>query len=134
MAILRTCCFLALLLLTACGQPYADPATLADSLNPAAVLADLTAAPTLPDAADQFAATLNIDPATVRVRLQSGDCNLCSLRSRPQVASLAGLAVVEAASILNQDDEVSLFIPNFSCTFLYDGTQLTPQRCQHVPV
>lgn len=125
---------LALSLLTGCGHDYADPATLAPLLKPEAVFANLTSADTLAQAADQFAAALNIDPATVRIRIKPGQCTVCSLESRPQMASVAGLTVAEAEKIVEPKDEVSFFIPKFSCTFLYDGTTLTPQQCQPSPI
>ena len=122
------------MLLTGCGHAYADPATLASSLEPATVFAELTAATTLPKAADQFAAALNIDPAAVRIRIKPGQCTVCSLESRPQMASVAGISVTEAEKLVEPNDEVSFFIPKFSCTFRYDGTTLTPQQCQPSPI
>lgn len=121
-------------LLTGCGHAYADPTTLASSLEPAAVFAKLANTDTLPQAAEQFAAALNIEPAVVRIRIKPGQCTVCSLESRPQMASVAGLTVAEAEKIVEPQDEVSFFIPKFSCTFLYDGTTLTPQQCQPSPI
>ena len=121
-------------LLTGCGHDYADPATLAASLEPATVFAELTSTRTLPEAADQFAAALNLAPADVRIRIKPGNCIVCALASRPQMASLAGISVAEAEAIIEPNDEVSCFIPKFSCTFLYDGTTLSPQHCQPSPI
>lgn len=121
-------------LLTGCGHAYADPATLASTLEPTTVFAALASTSTLPAAADQFAAALNLDPADVRIRIKPGNCIVCALASRPQMASLAGISVAEAEAILEPNDEVSFFIPKFSCTFLYDGTALIPQHCQPSPI
>lgn len=123
-----------LTLLAGCGAAFADPATLAASLQPESVFAQLSTANTVPKAADQFANALNIDPQVVRIRLKPGDCTVCSLASRPQVASLAGISVAEAEKLLETNDDVSFFIPNFSCTFLYDGEKLTPRTCQMSPI
>lgn len=117
-----------------CGHDYADPETLADSLAPETISAALSTTSTLPEAAEQFAVALNIDPADVRIRIKPGNCSLCSLESRPQMASLAGIAVAEAEKIVRPNDEVSFFIPHFSCTFLYDGVILVPQQCQPLPI
>jgi len=125
---------LLLSLLSGCGRTYADPATLAAGLEPATVFAELASAATLPTAAAQFATVLNIDPAAVRVRIKPGNCTVCSLESRPEMASVAGIAVDEAAAIVEPNDEVSFFIPKFSCTFLYDGATLTPKQCQPSPI
>ena len=125
---------LLLALLSSCGRTYTDPAILAVSLEPETVFAELSNTTTLPKAATQFATALNIDPAGVRVRLKPGDCSLCSLEARPKVASLAGLSVAEAEQALESGDEVSFFIPKFSCTFVYDGETLTPKQCQPSPV
>ena len=121
-------------LLAGCGAAFADPATLAASLQPESVFAQLSTTNTVPKAADQFANALNIDPQVVRIRLKPGDCTVCSLASRPQVASLAGISVAEAEKLLEINDDVSFFIPNFSCTFLYDGEKLTPRTCQMSPI
>lgn len=121
-------------LLTSCGHSYADPATLASSLEPAAVFANLASTDTVGQAAEQFATALNIDPDAVRIRIKPGQCTVCSLASRPQMASVAGITVTEAETIVEPQDEVSFFIPKFSCTFLYDGTTLTPQQCQPSPI
>lgn len=126
--------FLLLGLLWGCGHDYADPETLADSLDPPTVFAALTSTTTLPAAADQFAAALNLDPADVRIRIKPGNCLVCSLASNPEMASLAGISVAEAEAIIEPNDEVSFFIPKFSCTFLYDGTALIPQHCQPSPI
>jgi hypothetical protein len=125
---------IALSLLAGCGEDFADPATLAASLKPENVFAQLSTTNTVPKAADQFASALNIDPQVVRIRLKPGDCTLCSLEARPQVASMAGISVVEAEKLLEINDDVSFFIPNFSCTFLYDGETLTPRTCQMSPI
>lgn len=117
-----------------CGHDYADPETLADSLEPTTVFAALSRASTLPAAADQFATALNLDPTDVRIRIKPGNCLVCSLAAHPAMASLAGISVAEAAEILEPNDEVSFFIPKFSCTFLYDGTTMTPQQCQFSPI
>ncbi len=121
-------------LLGGCGHDYADPETLADSLEPKTIFAALSTTSTLPEAAEQFAAALTIDPAAVRIRIKPGNCSLCSLESRPQMASLAGISVGEAEKIVRPNDEVSFFIPHFSCTFLYDGSTLIPQQCQPLPL
>lgn len=130
----RLILWLSLYLLTGCSHDYADPATLASSLEPAAVFAKLSSTTTLPEAADQFAAVLNIDAAAVRIRIKPGDCIVCSLESRPQLASVTGVSVAEAEQILKNNDELTFFIPKFSCTFLYDGATLTPRSCQHAPI
>lgn len=121
-------------LLGGCGHDYADPKTLADSLEPKTIFAALSTTSTLPEAAEQFAAALNIDSADVRIRIKPGNCSLCSLESQPQMTSLAGIAVTEAEKIVRPNDEVSFFIPHFSCTFLYDGATLIPQQCQPLPI
>lgn len=121
-------------LLVGCGRAYADPATLAPTLEPATVFAALASTSTLPAAADQFAAALNLDPAGVRIRIKPGNCTVCSLAAHPQMASVAGISVAEATQIVAPNDEVSFFIPKFSCTFLYDGTTLIPQQCQPSPI
>jgi hypothetical protein len=121
-------------LLGGCGHDYADPATLADSLEPKTIFAALSTTSTLPAAADQFAAALNLDPADVRIRIKPGNCIVCSLSSHPEMASLDGISVAEAEAIVEPNDEVSFFIPKFSCTFLYDGTTLSPQHCQPSPI
>lgn len=129
--------FLALMvlsLLAGCGEAFADPATLAATLKPESVFAQLSPTSTVPKAADQFASALNIDPKLVRIRLKPGDCTVCSLASRPQVASMAGISIAEAEKLLEINDDVSFFIPNFSCTFLYDGETLTPRTCQMSPI
>ncbi|MEZ4737269.1 MAG: hypothetical protein R3E79_60075, partial [Caldilineaceae bacterium] len=123
-----------LALFAGCGHDYADPATLAATLEPETVFAELSGTPTLPKAATQFAAALNIDPTLVRIRIKPGNCSVCSLAARPEMASLAGVSVAEAEKLVEIDDEVSFVIPNFSCTFLYDGEQLTPRSCQHTPI
>lgn len=125
---------LLLALLVGCGRSYADPATLAATLKPEIVFAELSSTNALPKAADQFAAALNIDPAKVRVRIKPGNCTVCSLESRPEMASVAGISVAEAEKIVEPNDEVSFFIPNFSCTFLYSGETLTPKQCQPSPI
>lgn len=131
----RRCLLLLLVgLLVGCGHAYADPTTLAATLEPATVFAELANANTLDKAAEQFAAALNIDPAAVRVRIKPGSCTVCSLESRPEMASVAGIAVAEAEKIVEPQDEVSFFIPKFSCTFLYDGETLTPKQCQPSPI
>lgn len=121
-------------LLAGCGHAYADPATLASSLKPAAVFANLATTDTVDHAAEQFATALNIAPDAVRIRIKPGQCTVCALESRPQMASVAGITVTEAKKIVEPQDEVSFFIPKFSCTFLYDGTTLTPQQCQPSPI
>lgn len=121
-------------LLVGCGHTYADPETLASTLEPTTVFAALASTSTLPAAADQFAAALNLDPADVRIRIKPGNCIVCALASRPQMASIAGISVAEAEAMLEPNDEVSFFIPKFSCTFLYDGTTLSPQHCQPSPI
>jgi len=125
---------IALSLLAGCSKSFADPATLAASLKPENVFAQLATTSTVRKAADQFARALNIDPQVVRIRLKPGDCTLCSLAARPQVASMAGISVGEAEKLLEINDDVSFFIPNFSCTFLYDGEKLTPRTCQMSPI
>lgn len=121
-------------LLVGCGHTYADPATLASTLEPATVFAALSTTSTLPAAADQFAVALNLDPADVRIRIKPGNCIVCSLASHPEMSSLAGISVAEAEAIVEPNDEVSFFIPKFSCTFLYDGTTMIPQHCQPSPI
>jgi len=121
-------------LLGGCGHAYADPETLADSLEPTTVFAALSTASTLPAAADQFATALNLDPADVRIRIKPGNCIVCSLSSHPEMSSLAGISVAEAEAIVEPNDEVSFFIPKFSCTFLYDGATMIPQHCQPSPI
>lgn len=125
---------LALALFVGCTRDYADPATLAATLKPERVFAELASTNTLSEAADQFAAALNIDPATVRIRIKPGNCTVCSLASRPEMASVDGIAVTEAEKIIEPNDEVSFFIPKFSCTFVYDGETLTPKQCQPSPI
>ena len=125
---------IALSLLAGCGEAFADPAALAATLKPESVFAQLSTTSSVPKAADQFASALNIDPKLVRIRLKPGDCTVCSLASRPQVASMAGISVGEAEKLLEINDDVSFFIPNFSCTFLYDGEKLTPSTCQMSPI
>ncbi len=121
-------------LLVGCGQAYADPATLAATLEPATVFANLSTTDGLDKAAEQFAAALNIDPAMVRIRIKPGNCTVCSLASRPQMASVEGISIAEAEKMVEPNDEVSFFIPKFSCTFLYDGATLTPKQCQPSPI
>lgn len=126
--------FLVLGWLVGCSHAYADPATLAATLKPDTVFAKLASADTVDNAAAQFAETLNIDPAGVRVRIKPGSCTVCSLESRPEMVSVAGIAVAEAEKIIEPNDEVSFFIPKFSCTFVYDGETLTPKQCQPSPI
>lgn len=121
-------------LLVGCGHAYADPATLAATLKPDTVFAELATADTVDKAAAQFAEALNIAPAGVRIRIKPGSCTVCSLESRPEMASVAGITVAEAEKIVEPKDEVSFFIPKFSCTFLYDGETLTPKQCQPSPI
>lgn len=121
-------------LLAGCGRDYADPTTLAATLEPATVLAALANTKTLPEAADQFAAALNIDPAGVRVRIKPGSCIVCTVEANPEIAGVNGITVAAAEKIMGPNDEVSFFIPKFSCTFLYDGETLTPKQCQPSPI
>lgn len=123
-----------LALLVGCGRAYADPATLAAKLKPETLFAELASTNTLTEAANQFAAALNLDPAGVRVRLKPGNCTVCSLASRPEIASVEGITVAEAEKIMEPNDEVSFFIPKFSCTFVYDGKTFTPKQCQPSPL
>ncbi|MCB0182818.1 MAG: hypothetical protein KDE31_01055 [Caldilineaceae bacterium] len=121
-------------LLAGCSHDYADPETLAATLEPKTIFAALSMTSTIPKGAAQFAAVLNIDPAVVRIRLKPGDCIVCSLEARPQLSSATGVSVDEAEQIVRKNDEVTFFIPKFSCTFLYDGTTLNPRSCQHAPL
>jgi hypothetical protein len=121
-------------LLVGCGRTYADPATLSVSLDPDLVFAALSEATSLSKAATQLATTLNVDPNAVRVRIKPGNCSTCSLAAHPEMASMAGLSVAEAEKLIEPNDEVSFFIPKFSCTFLYDGERFIPQRCQQSPI
>lgn len=120
--------------LVGCDGDYADPETLATTLEPATIFSELSNTNSLSQAAAQFAAALNIDPAVVRIRIKPGSCIVCALDSRPQLASVTGVSVAEAEQIVESADEVTFFIPKFSCTFLYDGATLTPQSCQHAPI
>jgi hypothetical protein len=123
-----------LALLVGCDHNYADPATLAATLEPKTVFAKLSSTTTLAKAADQFAAALNIDPAGVRIRIKPGSCIVCTVEAHPELSNVAGISVAEAEKIVESNDEVSFFIPKFSCTFLYDGVTLTPQHCQPSPI
>lgn len=122
------------LLMGGCGRAYADPATLAATLEPTAVFAELTSANSLPAAGEQFAAALNIDPAGVRVRIKPGSCIVCTVEANPEISSVNGISVAEAEKLVGPNDEVSFFIPKFSCTFRYDGETLIPQQCQPSPI
>lgn len=120
--------------LAACSRAYADPATVASGLDAKVVFAQLSEGATLSEAAEQFAAALNIDPAAVRVRIQPGNCMICNLESRPQLSKVKGLSVEEASELVEPDDKVSFFVPQFSCTFEMSETGLTPRSCQPSPI
>lgn len=125
---------LMLALLAGCSRDYADPATLAATLEPATVFAELSSTNSLDKAASQFAAALNIDPAGVRVRIKPGSCIVCTVEANPEISGVNGITVASAEKIVGPNDEVSFFIPEFSCTFLYDGETLTPKQCQPSPI
>ena len=125
---------LALWLLVGCSAAYADPATIASGLDPAAVYGKLSNNVTIGDAAAQFATVLNIDPAAVRVRLQPGNCLVCTFESRPQLSKVEGLSVEEASKIAKINDKVTLFVPKFSCIFELTPSALTPRSCQPSPI
>jgi hypothetical protein len=125
---------LVLWLLVGCSHSYADPSTVATGLDPAAVYAKLSASATLGEATAQFAGALNIDPAAVRVRLQPGNCMVCTFESRPQLSKVEGLSVEEASKIAKPNDKVTLFVPRFSCIFELTESTLTPRSCQPSPI
>lgn len=121
-------------LLSGCSHAYADPNTVANGLDPAAVFARLSTSASINAAAEQFAAALNVDPAAVRVRIQPGNCMVCTLESRPQLSRAEGLAVAEASEIVEPNDKVTLFVPRFSCIFELAEKTLVPRSCQPAPI
>ena len=126
--------FVAGLLLAACAPAYADPASIASSVEPAAIYAKLGEVASFDDAATQFAAAINVDPSLVRIRIQPGNCTVCRFESTPQLSKAEGLTSQEASKLAEEKDKVSFFVPKFSCTFLFDQNKLLPQTCQLSPV
>lgn len=96
--------------------------------------AQLTTAATLDAAAQQFAALMSIDPAAVRVRLDTDDCTTCSIVENQQHTSLAGLSVAEATERIRAGNQVYLVMPRFVCIFDFDGSQFSPRECRHTPL
>lgn len=127
--------FLFVLFQTSCAPRYNDPAVIADTVDPMAIFAQLSNVDTINAGSDQFATALNLDPTLVRIRIQPGGCTVCRLESTPQLSKIEGLTVDEATKLVEKKDQVSFFVPKFSCTFLVesDGT-LMPQSCQRSPI
>lgn len=123
-----------MLLLGACSPAYVDPSTIADTVDPPAIFAQLSEASSLDKGVAEFAVALNVDPKVVRIRIQPGDCLVCRMQSTPQLSTVEGLTLEEANKLVEAKDQVSLFVPKFSCIFLYDGSNLTPQSCQMSPI
>lgn len=121
-------------LLVACSPAYADPATIAASVDPPTIFAKMSEASALDDGASQFAAAINVDPKTVRVRIQPGNCTVCRFESTPQLSKAEGLNIEEATKLVEDQDKVSFFVPRFSCTFLFEENKYSPQSCQLSPV
>ena len=126
--------FVTCLLLAACALAYADPASIASSVEPAAIFAKLGESASFDDAAVQFAAAINVDPSLVRIRIQPGNCTVCRFESTPQLSKAEGLTSQEASKLAKEKDKVSFFVPKFSCTFLFEQNKLLPQTCQLSPV
>ena len=125
---------IALFLFAGCSQSYADPATIAGSVDPKSIFAKLGEAASLDAGVSQFATAINVDPSLVRIRIQPGDCSLCRIEASPKLSKIEGLTVDEALKLVEEQDQVSFFVPKFSCTFLYDGSKLAPKSCQISPV
>lgn len=124
----------AMLYLAGCSPAYADPATIAGSIDPKAIFAKLGEVSSLDDGIAQFATAINVDPTLVRIRIQPGDCSLCRIQASPKLSKIEGLTVAEALKLVEEQDQVSFFVPKFSCTFLYDGSKFAPKSCQISPV
>ncbi|MFN8443457.1 MAG: hypothetical protein U0175_21955 [Caldilineaceae bacterium] len=123
-----------LFLLAACSPAYADPTAIAGTVDPKATFARLGEVSSLDEGASQFASAINVDPTLVRIRIQPGDCSLCRIEASPKLSKVEGLTVDEALKLVEEQDQVSFFVPKFSCTFLYDGSKFAPKSCQISPV
>lgn len=123
-----------LLLFAACAPAYADPATVAASVDPQAIFAQLGEATTLENGSTQFASAINVDPKVVRIRIQPGNCTVCRFESIPQLSKAEGLTIEEATQLVEEKDQVSFFVTKFACTFLFEAGTFTPKSCQIPPI
>ena len=100
-------------------------------VTPEAIVAQLTVVNNLKEAAQQFATAIQVDNDAVRVRLDTGECNTCSIIENQQNTSLAGLSVADASERVEPGNQVYLAVPRFVCIYDYDGAIFTPRECRH---
>lgn len=135
-------CLLAIALAAAC-QPTDPPATATPTfpinapalrVTPEVIAAQLTVVSSLEEAAQQFAAEIVVDQGAVRVRLNTGECDTCSIIENQQNTSLAGLSVADARQRVEPGNQVYLVVPRFVCLYDFDGSIFTPRECRHTPL
>lgn len=135
-------CLICPVLLTACAATEQTGQTalqsqptgvVLPSVTPAAIAAKLTSTATLSDAAKELAASLDIAPDHVRVRIKA-DCSVCEAEKFQKATSLSGVSVAEATKLLPANYDFWLFVKNFTCAYHYDGKNYTPKSCQFAPV
>ena len=128
----------ATLLATACGASEKSaqaslekPKTVVvlPAVTPAAVAAKLTPTTNLAAAAQQVATLLSIPQDAVRVRIKLG-CIVCEIDNAKDKTSVAGLSVGDAVTQLKPDNDLWLFVQNFTCSYHFDGKTYTPKSCQ----
>ncbi|MFN8494930.1 MAG: hypothetical protein U0350_45420 [Caldilineaceae bacterium] len=135
-------CLVCIGLLTACGdsERAAQPTSPMQPTNivlpvvtPSAVAAKLTPTTTLDEAAKQVAASLDLTPDAIRVRIKA-NCSVCEAEKFQKATSLNGVSVAEATPLLAANYDFWLFVKNFTCSYHYDGKTYTPKSCQLAPL
>lgn len=135
-------CLLAIALAAAC-QPTDSPASATPTfptnapplrVTPEAIAAQLTRVSSLEEAAQQFAAAIAVDRDAVRVRLNTGECDTCSIVENQQNTSLNGLSIADAIQRVEPGNQVYLVVPRFVCLYDFDGSIFTPRECRHTPL
>lgn len=137
---------LCMLIVAACGPttspeaPEAEPVVVTEEppdlshVDPKTLAGELTPVASLGDAAGEMASALGVDEALVRVRVQARGCTVCAAEDNRTGASVAGLAVAEAAEQLQTGDTFWLVVSRIICTYQFDGSLYTPQSCQEAPL
>ena len=128
--------------LTACGAndnqiqttpKLTEPPVVLLVVTPAVITAKLTPTATLLAASQQVATALDVPPAAVRVRIKL-NCIVCEIDNAKDKTSIAGLSVSDAATQLQPNTDLWLFVQNFTCAYHFDGEKFAPKSCQFAPL